>query len=356
MTGRLALTPRRAAWALLAVALVIYPAVVPDFWAVQIGAQSLFMGTIALSLVFLAGLGGMVSLAQLTVAGVAGYALAYLGVSGTELGLSLPWYVAVPSAVVIATLFGGLVGLVSVRTSGIYTIMITLAISVSFFYLARQNYTIFNGFDGFKQIAPPSIGGLSLRSPDAYYFLCLVAAALAFGLVAYIKRAPFGLALQAVRDNPRRLAALGYRVWLHRVAAHLIAGFIGAIGGVLLVWYNGQISPGTVSLTPTVNVLIIAVIGGLGHPIGAFIGAVVYTLVDNFAIDLIDRERFNTLIGATFVAIVMFSPDGLYGLARRIHSGARTALHGRRRTATAADDAHTGQRARHDTPQEERTR
>ncbi len=324
-------TPRVIAWGILALALIAYPLLVPDFWAIQIGAQSLFMGTIALSLVFLAGLGGMVSLAQLTVAGVAGYALAYLGVNGDDVGLALPWYLALPAALAIGTAFGGLVGVISMRTSGIYTIMITLAISVSFFYLVRQNYAVFNGFDGFKQIAPPIVAGMNLRSPNAYYYLCLLLAGFAFGLVAYIQRAPFGLALQAMRDNPRRLAALGYHVWQHRVAAHCIAGLIGAIGGVLMVWYNGQISPGTVSLTPTVNVLIIAVIGGLGHPIGAFVGAAVFTLIDNFAIDLINRERFNTFIGATFVAIVMFSPDGLYGLARRLQRGGLAALGAQRR-------------------------
>jgi branched-chain amino acid transport system permease protein len=329
---------RMMAWALLALALIAYPLFADPFWTVQIGAQALFMGIIALSLVFLAGLGGMVSLAQLTVAGASGYALAYLGTSDPNLGASLAWYLAIPAALVIGTLFGGMVGLVSVRTSGIYTIMITLAIAVSFFYLVRQNYFVFNGFDGFKQITPPTIAGVGLRDPNAYYYLCLALAALTLAVVAYIRRAPFGLALQAMRDNPRRLAALGYRVWQHRVAAHLVAGLIGAVGGVLLVWYNGQISPGTVGVMPTVNVLIMAVIGGLGHPIGAFLGALVFTLVDNFASDFIDRERFNTLIGATFVAIVMFSPDGLYGLARRLRRGGAAMLQPRRQSRHGGAD------------------
>lgn len=317
-----ALAPGKFALVGVALALVAYPMIVPDFWTVQIGAQSLFLGTIALSLVFLAGLGGMVSLSQLTVAGVAGYALAYLGVSATDVGLSWPWYAAIPAAVAIAVVFAGMVGLVSVRTGGIYTIMITLAISVSCFYLVRQNYTIFNGFDGFKQVRPPEPGGLSLRSPDAYYYLCLVVAALAVGMVWYIRGSQFGLALQAMRDNPRRFAGLGYRIWQHKVAAHLIGGVIAAAGGVLLVWYNGQISPGTISLGPTINVLIIAVIGGLGHPVGAFVGAVLFILLDNFAITLVDSERFNTLIGAVFVGIVMFSPDGVVGFFQRVRDRA----------------------------------
>ena len=87
-----------------------------------------------------------------------------------------------------------------------------------------------------------------------------------------------------------------------------------------MVWYNGRISPGTVNLGAMINILIIAVLGGMKHPIGAFIGAIVYVLLQNFAIDLFVRERFNLVIGGVFLAIVLFSPDGLLGLWAKLRS------------------------------------
>jgi branched-chain amino acid transport system permease protein len=128
--------------------------------------------------------------------------------------------------------------------------------------------------------------------------------------------------MQGIRDNPRRLTALGFWTGLHQVAAFGVAGFIAAVGGVLSLWYNGGISPGSIGVTAMVNILIIAVIGGLGHPKGAFIGALLFVLIQNFAIDLVSRERFNTLIGMTFLVIVLVSPDGLIGLWQRIRQKA----------------------------------
>ena len=133
-------------------------------------------------------------------------------------------------------------------------------------------------------------------------------------------RTPFGIALQGIRDNPRRMAALGFHVVAHRVAAYALAGLLAAVGGVLLVWYNGLITPGSVGTSWLINILVIAVLGGMGHPIGAFLGAIVFVLLQTFAIDLIDRERFNLVIGGVFLAIVLFSPDGLLGLWAKLRS------------------------------------
>ena len=140
----------------------------------------------------------------------------------------------------------------------------------------------------------------------------------------YIVRAPFGMALQGIRDNPRRMAALGFNVNAHRIAAHALAGFIASVAGILFIYYNARISPGTLGMGAMLNILIIAVLGGLRHPIGAFIGALLFVLLQNFAIDLVDRERFNLVIGGVFLAVVLFSPDGLLGLWQRLRqSGSR---------------------------------
>jgi branched-chain amino acid transport system permease protein len=293
---------------------LVFPFVATPFFTFQVAAQALVLGLIALSLTFLGGYGGIVSLAQMSVAGMAGYALAILGASSTPISLDWPWWLAVIFAVIIATACATVIGWLSVRTEGIYTIMITLAFGVAFYYLVLQNYTLFNGFQGFQKVYPPDVLGVNWRAPVPFYFLSLFWAMAGYFAVKWIVRTPFGVALQGVRDNPRRMAALGFNVVAHRVAAYAVAGFMAAIGGVLMVWYNGLITPGSVNTGWQINILVIAVLGGMRHPIGAFLGAIIFVLLQTFAIDVIDRERFNLVIGVVFLAIVLFSPDGLLGL------------------------------------------
>ncbi len=303
----------------VAVGLLVFPFVASPFITFQVGAQSLVLGMIALSLSFLAGYGGMVSLAQMTVAGIAGYAMAVFGHSSSaEISLGWPWWLAVPIAIVIAMLASALIGWLSVRTEGIYTIMITLAIGVAFYYLVLQNYSVFNGFQGLRELKPPTLFGIQWRDPVPFYALTLVCALAAYFLVAYVVRSPFGIALQGIRDNPRRMGALGFAVVSHRVGAYALSGLIAAVGGVLLAWYNALMTPGSVGTGWLINILVIAVLGGVKHPIGAFLGALIFVLLQTFAIDVIDRERFNLVIGGVFLAIVLFSPDGLLGLWARL--------------------------------------
>ena len=295
--------------------LLLFPLVASDFVVFQIGAYSIILGILGLSLMLLAGYGGMVSLAQITVAGIAGYTIAIFGTNSMAVhGFGWPWWILVPFAVLLAALSAALIGAIASRTEGIYTIMITLAIATAMYYFTNQNYALFNGHSGFAGIQPPELWGLYLRDPWPFYYVCLGCGLLAYGAVLYCSRSTFGLALQAIRDNPRRMAALGYAVNTHKVTAHLLAGAIAGIGGVLLVWFNGRISPGTIGVDTAINILIIAVIGGMRSPIGPFIGALVFVLLNTFAIDLVGAARFNSLIGLVFLLIVFFSPDGLLGL------------------------------------------
>jgi branched-chain amino acid transport system permease protein len=308
---------------LLGLLLVLLPAIASDFVLNQIVGWTLILGMIALSLMFLAGYGGMVSLAQMTVAGVAGYMITVLGASSLpSISLFWPWWAAAPLAIIIAVAFGTLAGALSARTEGIYTIMITLAIAVAFFNLTLQNWSIFNGFNGFTAIPAPIVFGINWRAPVPLYYLILFFSALSYAGVVYISRAPFGIALQGVRDNPRRMEAIGYNVTAHRIAAYTFASLIAAVGGILLVWLNNQISPGTAGIEATIDLLVIAVVGGLGHPIGAFIGAIIFVVLRTFALDALvavgfDGRRFQTIIGLGFLAVVLFSPDGVIGLWQR---------------------------------------
>ena len=320
---------RHAPILLLGLFMVLFPTIANDFFLRQIAGWTMILGMIALSLMFLGGYGGMVSLAQMTVAGVAGYMIAVLGVSSLpKVSFFWPWWVAAPLAIVIAVAFGTLAGALSARTEGIYTIMITLALASSFFYLTLQNWPIFNGFNGFTTIPAPQFLGVNWRNPIAFYYLVLFFAALSYFAVLYISRAPFGLALQGVRDNPRRMEAIGYNVTAHRIAAYTFAALIAAVGGILLVWQNNQISPFSVGVDVVINLLIIAVVGGLSHPIGPFIGAIIYVILRTFALDALvavglDGRRFQTLIGLGFLIIVLFSPDGVIGIWRHWSSRIR---------------------------------
>jgi len=311
-----------AAWA-VAFLLVIMPLIANGFFIIEIFGTTLILGIVALSLMFLAGYGGMVSLMQLTIAGLAGYMTAVLGASGNaNISLGWPWWLATPMAIALATLFGTISGALAVRTEGIYTIMITLAIASAFYYFTNQNWVIFNGHTGINSIVTPHFWGVDWRADIPFYYVILAVAALCYGAVSYLSRAPFGLALQGVRDNPRRMAALGFNVNAHRVAAYAFASFLAAVGGVLQVWNYRQISPGSVGVERAIDILIIAVVGGITRPVGPFIGALIFVLLRTFTLDFLvavglDGNRFRLLIGLGFLIIVLFSPDGIVGLWER---------------------------------------
>jgi branched-chain amino acid transport system permease protein len=306
--------------------LALVPLLASDFWLSQVITRALILGIIGLSLSFLATYLGVVSFAQVTLAGVAGYAIAYFGPNTVGLGVPLPLIVTVPLALVLAMAAGALIGCVARRSRGIYAIMITLAIGVAFFYFTRQNYALFNGFTGFSGVIPPALGEGNWGDAVPLYYLSLGVAAICVALVQGFVRSPLGLAIQAVRDAPGRLLALGIPTTLPIVAAFAFSGLIAGSGGILNVWFQERVSSFSVGIGPIIDILIICVIGGLRHPTGAFVGAIVYVVLDIFAIDLIDRDRFNLLIGIVLLLIVVSAPNGLSQLAidwaKKLRTGA----------------------------------
>lgn len=308
--------------------LILYPVFASPFFVYQIGAQTLVLGIIGLSLSFLAGYGGMVSMSQMTIAGIAAYTTAIFGTSSVA-QISLGWtpWLAVAISLVISVLMAVGIGALSIRTEGIRTIMITLAIGVAFYYLTQQNYSIFNGFQGFSGIPSPTLFGMDTGEPVVFYFVCLLLSVAAVLGVVYMSKTPFGISLQGVRDNDRRMSSLGFNVTLHRLVAHAVAGLIAGVGGVLFLYYNHRVSPGSISTGALINILVIAVLGGLRHPIGPFLGAVLFVLLQNFAIDFVSRERFNLVIGSVFLVVIFMSPDGLLGLWNRMHTFIRPNVH-----------------------------
>ena len=312
-----------AGWIALAAVIVgslLAPLVFDEFFVSQILTKTLWLGLAAASLIFLSAYGGMVSLAQVGVYGIAGMAYANLVLAdGGSAAAWNPWVAAV-AALLIATAVGLGFGLIAARSEGIYFLMITLAFSVLVFYFFSQ-VTQLAGFGGVNSVELPGYLGNPVQDPVPLYYTTLAIAVAIFLVLRGISRTAFGLALQGVRDEPARMRALGFDVTRHRTLAFGLAAFIAAIAGVLSVWYNGRITPGSINLAQTIDVLIIAVIGGLYRLEGAWVGALAYMLIDNYSRDwtptignVLGPTRFNSLIGIVFLIIVLASPGGLVGL------------------------------------------
>ena len=311
-------TPDRVVGVLALILALTAPFYVSSYWVGTLLTQMLFLGIVAASLIFLSAYGGMVSLAQVAVYGIAGFVAGNATTTNTK-GLNLgwnPWWgilIGIGAAVLAGTLFGALAS----RSVGIYFLMITFTYSV-IANLVFGQVTDISGFGGISGISAPSgIGPVDAHQNRLYY----VTLGLAFGvyvLLRYVSRTPFGLTLQGVRDDPVRMASLGYNVVLHRTVAFAFASFVAAIGGIAFVWWNGHIDPASIDLGSTIDVLVIAVVGGLYRLEGAWVGALFFVIINNYSQQIsFIGPRFHTLIGAIFLVIVLVSPGGLVGLWER---------------------------------------
>jgi branched-chain amino acid transport system permease protein len=287
-----------------------------------------------MSLIFLSSYGGMVSLAQVGIFGVA--ALTTANLADAEGGLSIaidPWLAAllgIVLAVAVALIFGA----IAARSEGIYFLMITLAFGVMVFFFVGQ-VTEVSGHGGVNNVTLPGFVGDRVNDPEPLYYVSLAIAAVAYLAVRYLARTPFGLTLQGVRDDPTRMRALGYNVALHRTLAFGVGGLIAAIAGIMFIWYNRQIGPGSVELGTVIDVLVIAVIGGLYRLEGAWVGALAFVLLDNYTRrwtpdigTVLGPDRFNTLLGIIFLVIVLVSPGGLVGAWEQARDRIRARLRG----------------------------
>ena len=316
------LSADRIAGAIFVALAVFAPLIFSEYWVATLLTQVMFLGVVAASLIFLSAYGGMVSLAQVSIYGVAGFALGNLTTNGNTKGLNLGWAevpgiaVALLVALSVALVFGALAS----RSYGIYFLMITLVFSV-IANLVFGQVTNISGFGGISGIPIPDFLSRTAH-PERLYFVTLAVALGLYAFLRYVVRTPFGLTLQGIRDDPVRMSSLGYNVTLHRALAFTFAGFIAALGGVLFVWWNAQIAPSTIGLQATIDVLVIAVIGGLYRLEGAWLGALVFVVINNYAPDVgLISDRFHTLIGVVFLVIVLVSPAGLMGLWERFTSG-----------------------------------
>jgi branched-chain amino acid transport system permease protein len=291
-------------------ALATLPFWMPGVYYVNVGSQILFYAVFALGLNILVGYAGLVSLGHAGLFGIASYVTGYLlsiGYGHTE---------AILAALVLGVLSTALFAALSLRSTGIGFIMITLALGEILWGLAYRWISLTGGDNGISVRGRPMPFGFALTSATGFYYATLVVFLLAVGAVAIFVNSPFGAALMGTRDQPRRMNALGYHVWMIRFFACLISGLLTCIAGVLFVYYTQFISPQTLSLTASAEVLLMVIAGGpaslLGPIVGAALVVIVKTVVSGFL------ERWNFLLGAIFVAIVIFMPDGLVPGTQRL--------------------------------------
>lgn len=303
------MSARTIAIAVGLLALVTLPYWMPGVYYLNVSSQILFYAIFALGLNILAGYGGLVSLGHAGLFGIAAYTTGYM----LQQGFGHP--AAVVSALIIGIASMALYAVLSLRATGIGFIMITLALGEIIWGLCYRWISITGGDNGINLHGRPHPFGLAINTATSFYYTTLVMFLVVLGAVTIFVRSPLGAALTGTRDQPRRMNALGYHVWAIRFWACMFSGLLTAIAGILFVYYTQFISPQAVDLTASAEVLLMVISGGAGTLFGPIVGAALVIVVKSVVSGFI--ERWNMLLGAIFVVIVVFMPEGLVpGTAR----------------------------------------
>jgi branched-chain amino acid transport system permease protein len=288
---------------ILAIVLIALPLAIRNEYYVNLASQILIYALLAVSVNILLGYGGMVSLGHASFVGLASYGAVLM------LNAGFGHLLSAVVAIIFSTACGALFGLLALRASGIGFLMITLALGQIVWGIAYRANTITNGDNGLRYAERPAPFGIDINAAPNFYWFTLIVFAIALFFVWRLTRSPFGAALQGARDQPRRMRMLGHNVWLIQWLAFVLASFWGSVAGLLFVYYNLFISPHAIALQQSAEVLLMAILGGASTLTGPILGAVIITLVKNVASPYIDR--WNTLLGAIFVIVIMFMPFGL---------------------------------------------
>jgi branched-chain amino acid transport system permease protein len=309
----------RIALAVLGALLLALPFVAGDFY-INLASQILIAIIFALSLNLLVGFGGMTSLGHAAFLGVAAYLVA---LATTRWGFG--HLAAATIAILGTTSMAAAFGVIALRASGLGFLMITLALSQVLWGLAYRMSFLTNGDNGITGVTRPAPFGVSIDSAFAFYWFALVVAGIALALMAVFVSSAFGSSLKGVRDQPRRMAALGFNPWLIRWIAFVYAGFWSGVAGLLFVYYNKYIHPSSLSITSSAEGLLGVIAGGSGTIGGPVVGAALVMLLKNYASAYV--ERWNMLLGLVFLFIVMVMPSGivpeLQALLTRLRGGPR---------------------------------
>lgn len=295
----------------IALALLLASRVLSPYW-VSLLTEALIWALFAMSLDILMGYAGLPSLGHAAFYGMGAYVAAvyYLRV-GPDLWTCLA--LGVVSAALLALLFGLLV----LRTTGVYFLMITLALAQVVWGIAYSWRSVTNGDDGLRGIKREglSVGPLDLGTTGDYFLFALGVFVVATALMLVIVRSPFGYALQGIRDSSERMDALGYHVWLFKLVAFVVAGAFAGLAGVLFAFNKSHVSPEVLSVVPSAEVMLMVIFGGAASLFGPILGAFAIVFLSYWVSDL--TERWNLILGIIYVLVVVFAPNGMLGLWQR---------------------------------------
>ena len=292
------------------------------FFGHELLAQIAILAIFAMSLDLLAGYSGQVSLGHAAFFGTGAY-----GTAALTAIWGWPLSVAMPISIIITAGLAFCVAIFAVRLSGIFFLMVTLAIGEvfhSFFFRVR----VFGGDDGLGGIPRLDLGaiGIDLLSPISFSMFTLITVALVYWGLSYISRSSFGAVISGIRQNESRMAALGCKVRSYKVWTFTVAACLAALAGSLSAQHDGFVSPDLLSWTASGEVLIVVIVGGMSSLVGPIIGAVVVVLLAHYVSGLTNYWMF--FMGLFFVAVVLAGGQGIYGLfekaCRRLHNVKRS--------------------------------
>jgi branched-chain amino acid transport system permease protein len=302
----------------VALALAVLPFVISSYQQ-DLVLKVLIYAIFALSLELLVGTTGLVSLGHAAFLGIGAY-VAALGSPASE-SASVLWLL--PAAMGCAAVYALFVGALSLRTKGVYFIMVTLAFA-QMAYFVFHDTKLAGGSDGIYLNVKPVLGSLlDLDRRGHFYYFVLAALVFTYALLAVLLRSRFGHALAGIRDNEQRMRAVGFRTYPYKLAAFVIAGALAGLAGFLLAVKDGVVNPDLLSWHESGGVLLMLILGGLGHLRGAVIGAVAFTLLKELysSQGIVGplADHWQLTFGLTIIAFVALLPKGLMGLTARLN-------------------------------------
>ena len=291
---------------LVLLALIALPFVANSFgeaFYIALATRILIFALAATSLNLILGFGGMVSFGHAAFLGVGAYTVVIL----SQMGVVDAW-VAWPTAMVVAGLFALLIGAVSLRTQGVYFIMITLAFAQMMYYLV-VSFKAYGGDDGMSLPARSRIGFLDMSNDAHFYYVTLLACVVVLVLIARVLNARFGHVLQAIRENEVRMHSLGYAVFRYKLCAFVMSGSLAGLAGALLANQSGFVSPAMMQWSQSGMLMMMVILGGVGHLYGGVWGAIVFLLLEETLSHFTIHWQLG--LGALLLMVVLLLPNGL---------------------------------------------
>ncbi|HEV7913063.1 MAG TPA: branched-chain amino acid ABC transporter permease [Xanthobacteraceae bacterium] len=296
----------------LAAILIVVPR--SNSFVILLVTRALAFAILAMSLDILLGFTGLASLGQAAYFGVGAYLTAILATK-YQFGLGWDFWLVVVLGMVFGAGLAAIFGLFAIRASGVYFLMITLALGQCVWGLAYRWNSVTGGDNGISLRERPKFG-LDLSNEVTFFYLVFAFFAVSLLLLYILVRSPFGRSLVGIRERELRMQILGYNTWLHKYIAFIIAGAFGGLSGVLWAHTTGIVSPENVVLTTSVDALLMVVLGGAGTLVGGAIGSAIVIALREYLSTLVPWWQY--VLGAVYVLTILYLPMGLMGIPARL--------------------------------------